>query len=67
MHAIRPFRLSQPAGARNLAALDKPPETVMNPNTPLQFGLLDDLLFSVALFAPVSLLLSGSMALAAIA
>jgi hypothetical protein len=36
-------------------------------NTPLRFGLLDDLLFLVALFAPVSLLLAGSFALAALA
>src|SRR6267154_31562 len=35
-------------------------------NTPLRFGLLDDLLFLVALFAPVSLLLAGSFALAAL-
>jgi len=37
----------------------------MNPS--LHFATLDDLLFAFALFAPVSLLLSGSLALAAIA
>jgi hypothetical protein len=36
-------------------------------NALLNFQALDDLLFGVALFAPVSLLLSGSLALVAIA
>ena len=36
-------------------------------NTTPRFSFLDDLLFLVALFAPVSLLLTGSFALAAVA
>jgi hypothetical protein len=35
-------------------------------NTTLHFSFLDDVLFVIALFAPVSMLLSGSLALAAI-
>jgi hypothetical protein len=64
MHAIRSFRLSGPASERNLASLINQ-EAIMNKLT--QFQALDDLLFGVALFAPVSLLLAGALALAAIA
>jgi hypothetical protein len=35
-------------------------------NTTRQFSFLDDVLFVIALFAPVSILLSGSLALVAI-
>jgi hypothetical protein len=35
-------------------------------NTKLNFNFLDDVLFVIAVFAPVSMLLSGSLALVAI-
>lgn len=64
MHVIRSFRLSGRASKRNLAALINQ-EAIMN--NPISFQALDDLLFGVALFAPVSLLLSGALALVAVA
>jgi hypothetical protein len=67
MHAIRSFRLSGAASERNLAGLINPEAIMNNLNDRIHFQALDDLLFAVALFAPVSLLLSGSLALAAMA
>jgi hypothetical protein len=63
MHAIRSFRLSRASAARNLATLHSNGGFM---NTPRHFRSLDDVLFAIMLFAPVSLLLSGALALAAI-
>lgn len=63
MHAIRSIRLSRAFAARNLASLQLM-EALMK--TTLHSLSLDDVLFVVAVFAPVSMLLSGAMALAAI-
>jgi len=64
MHPIPSFRLLRARATRKLASLIQRRPAM---NTPLRFGLLDDLLFLFALFAPVSLLLAGSFAVAALA
>ena len=62
MHAIPSFRLFGASGARNLAALLL---TEAHMKTTLHFLSLDDVLFVVALFAPVSVVLSGALAMVA--
>jgi hypothetical protein len=66
MHAIPSIRLFRSATTRKVAALVQRRFT-MNTTSRFapRFELLDDLLFLVALFVPVSLLLAGSFALAA--
>ena len=63
MHAIPSFRLFTASGASNLAALL---HRRLAMNTRFQLLSLDDVLFVVALFAPVSVILSGALALGAI-
>jgi hypothetical protein len=62
MHAIPSFRLFGASGTRNLAAL-----ALMEAHmkTTLHLLSLDDVLFVVALFAPISVVLSGALALVA--
>jgi hypothetical protein len=62
MHAIRSFRLSRASAARNLATLHSNGGSM---NIPRHSHSLDDVLFVIMLFAPVSLLLSGALALGA--
>jgi hypothetical protein len=62
MHAIRSFRLFRAFAASNLAALEST-EALMN--TKLHSLSLDDFLFVVTVFAPVSALLSGALAIVA--
>jgi hypothetical protein len=62
MHEIRSIRLFKACAGRNLASR-QPTEAFMN--TPLRFTL-DDVLNVLVLFVPVSLLMSASLALAAI-
>jgi len=62
MHEIRSIRLFQAGAGRKLASLQST-EALMN--TPLRFAL-DDVLNVLVLFVPVSLLMSTSLALAAI-
>ena len=62
MDEIRSIRLFQASAGRKLASLQST-EALMN--TPLRFAL-DDVLNVLVLFVPVSLLMSASLALAAI-
>jgi hypothetical protein len=62
MHAIPSFRLFAASGARNLTALLI---TEARMKTTLHFVSLDDVLFVVAVFAPVSMLMSAALALVA--
>jgi hypothetical protein len=63
MHPIRSIRLLRAAPARKVAPMV---QRRLAMNTTPQFSFLDDVLFVLALFVPVSVLLSGSFALAAI-
>jgi hypothetical protein len=67
MHAIRSIRLLRAVTTRKVAALVQRRFTMNNtPRFTPRFEFLDDLLFLLALFVPVSLLLAGSFALAAV-
>jgi hypothetical protein len=63
MHAIRSIRLSPACAERTLAWLEL---TEAEMKTTLHSLSLDDILFVVAVFAPVSMLLSGALALVAV-
>ena len=64
MHPIPSFRLLRARATRKLASLIQRRRIM---STTPRIGFLDDLLFLVVLFAPVSLLLIGSFGPAAIA
>ena len=67
MHSMRSFRLPPCPRERNLASLS----TLVHRRLTMKFnrsaGSLDQTLFLFVLFVPVSLLLAGSMAVAAVA
>ena len=63
MYPIPAFRLLRDLNSRKLALLDR--GRLIMDSTP-HFRFLDDVLFLLALFVPVSVLLAGSLALAAL-
>jgi hypothetical protein len=63
MRPIPSFRLLRTSNSRKLVLLDRG-RRIMN-FTP-RFRFLDDVLFLLALFVPVSVLMAGSLALAAL-
>jgi hypothetical protein len=62
MHSLQSFRLSPPPAARTMAPLTNR-SAQMKTSLPAK---LDDILFLIAVFVPVSVLLAGSFPLAAL-